>query len=51
MMSVSFIYARPSHAQIAIQWAHNAGLLESDAEFTDIYGLDDDVCYAQLPWS
>ncbi|KAH9981969.1 peptidase C12 ubiquitin carboxyl-terminal hydrolase 1 [Russula compacta] len=25
------------------EWAHNAGLLESDAAFTDIYGLDDDL--------
>ena len=32
------------HAQTTTQWPHNAGFVESEVEFQDIYGLDDDVC-------
>ncbi|KAI9511402.1 peptidase C12 ubiquitin carboxyl-terminal hydrolase 1 [Russula earlei] len=32
-----------SNPDLFNKWAHNAGLLPSDAQFQDIYGLDDDL--------
>ncbi|KAH9962574.1 peptidase C12 ubiquitin carboxyl-terminal hydrolase 1 [Russula dissimulans] len=35
--------SNPEVSQISTQWAHDAGVVSSEAEFQDIYGLDDDL--------